>query len=260
MTTAAVYPLRPMGRDTLSWTYDLNGQLLSESSTKNSSSVSYTYDEVGSRRTMSLDSTPFSAYDYDSALRLKSITRASDVFAFAYDVASRRTGMTYPNSIATTYEYDSESRLERVTAKLGASVVTDFQYTYNAVGNRTQKQTPDLTENYEYDRSDQLEEVVRTGTGANRWHYAYDPSGNRTTEQIGDAPLQASYDNMNRLLSTSAGGTLAFKGSLDEPGTVMIEGQPAEVDSADVFYGTTESTSGTNTVVVVATDPSSKHL
>ena len=133
--------------------------------------------------------------------------------------------------------------------------MTDFQYTYNAVGNRTQKETPDLTETYEYDRADQLVEVLRTGTGTNRWNYAYDPAGNRTTEQVGDAPLQASFDNMNRLLSTSAGGALAFKGTLNEPAAVTIQGKPAEVDSTNKFEGVVNSTSGTNTVTVVATDP-----
>jgi RHS repeat-associated protein len=245
------------GTDTLSWEYDLNGRVRSETSTKNNSTVSYEYDEVGNRRTLSLDGTPFGAYGYDSALRLTSITRESDVFAFTYDAASRRTGMLYPNGIATAYEYDTESRLERITAKLGTTVITDFQYAYNAVGNRTEKQTPDLTETYRYDRADQLVEVVRTGTAANRWHYNYDPAGNRTTEQIGNAPVQASFDNMNRLISTGAGGALTFKGSLDEPATVTIDEQPAEVDSSNAFQGTVSSTSGTNTVVVEATDPSS---
>ena len=245
------------GTDTLSWAYDLKGRLLSETSTKNSSTVSYTYDEVGNRRTANLDGSPFTAYDYDGALRLKSITRASNVFSFGYDVASRRTSMTYPNGIATTYAYDTESRFERITAKLDTSVVTDFQYSYNAVGNRTEKATPDLTETYAYDRVDELVGVVRTGTAANRWHYAYDPAGNRTTEQIGDDPVEASYDNMNRLLSTSAGGSILVKGSLDESATVAINGKAAEVDSSDAFQGTVESGSGTNTITVEATDPSS---
>jgi RHS repeat-associated protein len=245
------------GTDTLSWEYDSNGRVLSESSTKNSSTVSYEYDEVGNRRVLSLDGTPFSAYGYDAALRLTSITRDSDVFAFTYDAASRRTGMLYPNGIATAYEYDTESRLERITAQLGTTVITDFQYTYNVVGNRTEKQTPELTEAYRYDRADQLVGVVRTGTAANRWAYSYDPAGNRTTEQVGNAPVQASFDDMNRLLSTSAGGALAFKGSLDEPATVTIDGQAADVDGSNEFQGTVSSSSGTNTVVVAATDPSS---
>jgi RHS repeat-associated protein len=164
--------------------------------------------------------------------------------------------MHYPNGIATAYEYDTESRLERITAQLGTTVITDFQYTYNVVGNRTEKQTPELTEAYRYDRADQLVEVVRTGTAANRWHYDYDPVGNRTTEQIGNAPVQAGFDNMNRLHSTSAGGTLIFKGTLDEAGTVTVAGVAAEVDSSELFRGTVVSTSGTNSVVVEATDPS----
>jgi YD repeat-containing protein len=65
-----------------------------------------------------------------------------------YDTASRRTGMLYPNGITTAYEYETQSRLERITAKLGTTVITDFRYAYNAVGNRTEKHTPDLTETY----------------------------------------------------------------------------------------------------------------
>ena len=243
------------GTDTLSWTYDRSSRVLSEASTKNSSTVSYTYDPVGNRRTTSLNGTPFNAYDYDGALRLEAITRGPNVFSFDYDAASRRTNLIYPNGITTTYAFDTESRLQRLTAKLGTTVVTDFQYTYNVAGNRTQKTTPDLTETYEYDRADQLVEVLRTGTAANRWNYAYDPAGNRTTEQIGNAPVQASFSNMNRLLSTSAGGALAFKGTLNEPATVTIQGKAAAVDSANKFEGSVNSTSGTNTVAVVATDP-----
>jgi YD repeat-containing protein len=73
------------GTDTLSWTYDANSRILSESSTENASTVSYTYDEVGYRKTASLGGTTFVAYDYDSALRLESIARGSNVFEFDYD-------------------------------------------------------------------------------------------------------------------------------------------------------------------------------
>jgi RHS repeat-associated protein len=72
---------------------------------------------------------------------------------------------------------------------------------------------------------------------------------------VGNAPVQASYDNMNRLLSTGAGGALAFKGTLNEPATVTVQGKPAAVDNTNKFEGSVNSTSGTNTVSVVATDP-----
>jgi len=95
------------GTDTLSWTSDRSGRVLSEASTKNSSTVSYTYDQVGNRRTTSLNGTPFNAYDYDGALRLEAITRGPNVFSFDYDAASRRTSLIYPNGIVTTYAYDT---------------------------------------------------------------------------------------------------------------------------------------------------------
>jgi YD repeat-containing protein len=43
------------GADTLHWTYDLAGQLLSELSTSNNSTVSYAYDAAGNRISVSLD-------------------------------------------------------------------------------------------------------------------------------------------------------------------------------------------------------------
>jgi len=243
------------GTDTLSWTYNVNSRILSESSTKNSSAVSYTYDEVANLESISLNGTPLVTYDYDSVLRLEGITRGPNVFSFDYDGASRHASMIYPNGVVTTYTYDSESRLTRLTAKLGATVLTDFQYTFSDSGNVTRKQTPEFTEDYRYDGADQLMEVVRTGQYANRWYYSYDASGNRTMEQIGDSPTLATFDNMNRLLSTSAGGALTFKGTLNEPATVTVQGKPAAVDGSNKFEKSVSSTSGTNTVAVVATDP-----
>jgi YD repeat-containing protein len=40
------------GTDTLTWTYDLAGQLLSEQSVKNASTVAYNYDLGGNRLTL----------------------------------------------------------------------------------------------------------------------------------------------------------------------------------------------------------------
>jgi RHS repeat-associated protein len=165
--------------------------------------------------------------------------------------------MIYPNGVVTTYSYDSESRLTRLTANRGAAVLTDLQYTFSDSGNITRKQTPEFTEDYQYDGADQLVEAVRTGQYANRWYYSYDAAGNRTTEQIGDSPTVASFDSMNRLLSTSAGGALTFKGTLNEPATVKVQGKPAAVDGSNKFEGPVNSSSGTNTVSVVATDPNS---
>src|SRR5207247_1849171 len=129
--------------DNLTWTYDLAGQLLSEASTKNASAVAYTYDDGGNRLSVSLNGSVYLTYAYDDASRLTTITRATSNFGLGYDNANRRTSLTYPNGINTGYTYDTLNRLTRLKADLGATPVTDFQYTYDGAGNRTRKQEHD---------------------------------------------------------------------------------------------------------------------
>jgi len=244
------------GTDTLTWSYDLAGRMVSEQSAKNASTVAYTYDPAGNRATVSLDGAPFASYGYDTASRLTSITRESNVFSFAYDSSSRRTSMTYPNGVVTSYDYDNASRLTRITAQKDATVITDFNYTYNVVDNRTQKATPDLVEDYGYDALDQLTTVTRSGAEAKYWRYVYDKVGNRTSEQVDDAVTGATHDNMNRLLSRKAGGALGVSGSVSEPATVTVQGAPAPVAADNTFHGAATVAEGTSEVDVTATDPS----
>jgi RHS repeat-associated protein len=91
----------------------------------------------------------------------------------------------------------------------------------------------------------------------NRYAYVYDPAGNRTAEQLDDAVTGASYNNRNQLMSRQAGGALLFRGSLNEQATVMVQGKPAQVAVDNSFVGSAQASSGTSSVVVTATDPSS---
>jgi RHS repeat-associated protein len=249
------------GTDTLTWAYDLAGQVLSEQSTKNASTVAYTYDTGGDRLSVSLDGQVFVSYAYDDASRLTSISRSANVFGFGYDNANRRTSMTYPNGITTTYAYDTVSRLTNLAANLGQTPVTSFSYTYDAAGNRMSKAQLDYTETYSYDPLYRLTTVERTGAGANRWLYGYDKVGNRTSEQIGDAVSTSSYNEKNQLLSRTGGGPMRWRGTLNEPGnvaftTVTVNGKPARMLQGNVFEAILDMTPGNNTVTVQATDVS----
>jgi len=106
---------------------------------------------------------------------------------------------------------------------------------------------------YGYDAADQLTRAVQWSTDSTpailkRYAYTYDPAGNRTSEQIDDAITMATHDSLNRLVSQAPGGAITVAGNLNEPATVRIQGQPAAVDPANVFRGTTPSASGTNDV------------
>jgi RHS repeat-associated protein len=264
-TPAVSYTYDPGGRlatagngtDTLTWSYDLAGQLLSEASTKNASTVAYTYDLGGNRLSVSLDGQVFVSYGYDDASRLTTITRGSNVFSFGYNNANRRTSLSYPNGIATSYTYDTLSRLTNLTAALGQTTITQWGYTYDAAGNRTQKSSTDHAENYTYDPLDRLTESNRTGSiGAKRWLYGYDAVGNRAREQIDDNVITPSYNEKNQLTSTAVGGLLRFRGTLNEPGMVTVAGQPARMLTGNTFEATVSVSPGTNTIAVAATDTS----
>ena len=99
------------GTDTLTRTYDLLGEVLSEESQANASVVEYTYDLDGNRLSVSLNGQVVVSYGYDDASRLTTITRATSNWTLGYDAASRRTPLLHPNTVTTTYGYDVVSRL-----------------------------------------------------------------------------------------------------------------------------------------------------
>jgi RHS repeat-associated protein len=242
------------GTDTLTWSYDLAGQLLSEQSSKNASTVAYTYDDGGNRLSVGLNGQVFVTYAYDDASRLTTIMRGANVFGFGYDNANRRTSMQYPNGITTNYTYDNLNRLTRMKADLGATPITDFQYLYDAAGNRTRKQQLDYTEDYSYDPLYRLTGVERSAGLTGIWHYGYDPVGNRTTAQTNNSVSTSAFNEKNQLTSSSGGGTLKVRGTLNEPGTAKVNGSPARMLAGNVFEGTIQATTGTNTFAVEATD------
>jgi len=215
-----------------------------------------TKDLGGNRLTLSLDGTLFVSYAYDDASRLTTITRGSSNVGFGYDNANRRTSMTYPNGITTNYTYDTVNRLTRLKADLGATPITDFQYTYDDAGNRKKKQQLDYTEDYSYDPLYRLTGVERSAGLTGIWHFGYDAVGNRLTNQINDSVLTSVFSEKNQLTSSSGGGTLRVRGTLNEPGTANVNGSPARMLAGNVFEATIQATTGTNTFAVEATDQS----
>jgi RHS repeat-associated protein len=251
------------GTDTLTWTYDLAGQLLSEQSSKNASTVAYTYDAAGNRLTVSLDGALFVSYGYDDASRLTTITRGANVFAFAYDDANRRTSMSYPNGVTTSYVYDTLNRLLNLQANHvpTSTPITSFTYTYDAAGNRTRKQQLDYTEDYRYDGLYRLTQAERTGGLAGIQTWSYDAVGNRLTNQKDGVVTTSSYNEKNQLLSTAGGGSLLWRGTLDEPGNVSftsatVNGKPARMLPGNVFEALLPMQPGPNAVTLEARDTS----
>jgi RHS repeat-associated protein len=97
--------------------------------------------------------------------------------------------------------------------------------------------------------------------GSSRTGYTYDAVGNRLSEQAGGSVIGGSFNEKNQLLSLSPGGTMRWRGSLDEPGSVTftsatVNGKPARILAGNVFEADLPMAVGTNTVTIRATDTS----
>jgi RHS repeat-associated protein len=230
--------------------------------------ITYTYDELGRVVERDINATDVT-WAFDALGRVTSEVNVLGTFTYTYEgVTARLATVTYPNSQTSTYSYFGNSgdhRLQTIHHKYpNASTLSKYDYTYDAVGNiltwqlQADSASPTIWL-YGYDAANQLMRAVHQTTGGSpttlkRYGYGYDPAGNRTHEQIDDAITAASYDSSNRLLSHNAGGRLTFAGSLNEPGTVTVQGVPATVAATNAFGGVVPLSAGINEVTVVARD------
>lgn len=242
--------------------------------------VLYTYDELGRLASRGLTGLA-TTFAYDSLGRVTTIGTSlagppatpPGNFTYTYDgVTPRPLTLTYPNGQQTQYTYlgnDDDRHLGQIKHRVSATGATlsQFDYAYTDVGNiRTWTQqvgaNPAKVYAFGYDAADQLTSARISGPPAlpvpSRFSYAYDKTGNRTGEQLDDAATQASYNARNQLTTRQPGGALLFRGTVDEPATVTVQGKPAEVSPTGTpypFTGQAQVPPGTSSVVVTATDP-----
>jgi RHS repeat-associated protein len=232
--------------------------------------INYTYDELGRVATRMLNSTG-TELTYDVLGRLSQLEFPIGTFDYTYVAQTgRRSTVTYPNGQTTTYSYlddEHDFRLQTIHHKNpSAATLSKFDYTYDTVGNILtwrQERAGSAAKIYTFthDLADQLTSAVLTDTSTpatilERQAWAYDEAGNRTVDQTDDAVFATSHDAMNRLQSRAPGGPIVFAGSLNEAGTVTIDGTPAQVDASNNFTGTATLSGATTTVTVKAKDAS----
>jgi len=139
------------------------------------------------------------------------------------------------SGVTTTRSYDALDRLAGITASGGAGTVQNLSYSYDAIGNLTQRvdNTQGLTENFAYDGLNRL--LASGGPGLITRSYDYDAIGNLTyksdvgTYTYGAKPhavssvsgtVNASYSyDPNGNLTSGAGRTLTYM-SFNLPRTI----------------------------------------
>jgi RHS repeat-associated protein len=191
-----------------------------------------------------IDGTTFS-YGYDAAKNLSSIVIPNEGTIEYGDYRWTRPGrVTYPGGTNRSLTYDGLLRSERILVQNAASeVLMDYRYTYDAVGNITEKNTEHGPYRYEYDRVDRLtvadypngpnNDQINESMAPNTFpfaddRYTYDLLGNRLEDERQTRAFQWEYNRNNELLHSGfatyeyneSGSTVAKK----DPGT----GQPIQ--------------------------------
>ena len=138
---------KTVGGVTTNYTYDLAGQLASES--RPGYSCSYTYDANGNRLTKTLNGVT-ETYTYDDGDKM--LTAGSK--SYGYDAAGRTTSVTNGSSV-TNLSYDWESRLTSLSGATTAS------YTYNGLDTRVSKIEGGVTNTYVRDGVGVTAPVIR---------------------------------------------------------------------------------------------------
>jgi RHS repeat-associated protein len=209
---------------TYTFSYDSRNRLSRVDDSRFNRSISYTYDKMGRRTTVTDGEGGVHTYAWDARNQLTSITSPSGARAqFRYDALSRTASLTYSNGVASAYSYDPRSRLTSLThGEIGS-----FAYTYDKRSNPLTVSDASGTHAYQYDELNRL--TTASHPSAPEESFRYDRTGNRLAS-AGDSGY--SYDPAGRLLAAEG-----FTYKYDNHGNLVekagSEGVTAYVYSAE---------------------------
>jgi RHS repeat-associated protein len=184
-------------------------------------------------------------YGYDKPNRMTSVKDwGNRTTTYQYDVIGRLTTTTNPNGTSSTQTYDDASRLATLANRgPGSTVISNYAYTLDPVGNHLQVQQQEPIEptpilgafSYEYDAEDRIQNMegiaqtndangnltgsgsdaalgydfenhlVRYQSGANDWRWRYDGTGKRLELDMGDNEPQRFVLDVNTSLTQVIG-------------------------------------------------------
>ena len=222
--------------------------------------ITYAYDLVGNRRSITYPGGMRVTYGYDPAGRLLAVTNATtgEITAYGYNATNGLLQtVTLPVGVRVRYAYDglarpTDVRYEKTT---DGSLLALYHYELDAGGRRTELHVTVATnggeavtskERYTYDDLDRLVEAVYsaddTFDASDRTvAYTYDENGNRlvmTINEEGGTPEEIRYyvyGNENRLLMvTNQAGTVLGRYYYDGAGNCVRRVTPG--DTVEIDY------------------------
>ncbi len=168
--------------------------------------LTYTYDELDRRTSMSDSLGGTTTYAWDPEDRLTDLTAPwGTVYSFGYDGEGRRTSLTSTSGRNSTYGY-TNGLLTALSHVQSGVALTDLNYTHDVDGQLTaivDNLGPTKSKAISYDQLNRLVQVAegipasQGGTPIPVEDYAYDQEGNRTASHF--SALYSSNDH-NQLL------------------------------------------------------------
>jgi RHS repeat-associated protein len=228
--------------------YD-SGDRLTKVAYPNGRFLAYTYDAAG-RRTQMVDQSGFTVnYAYNSLGLLSTLTdgTGATIIAYTYGSLGELAREDKGNGTYTTYQYDANGNvLHLVNYSPSGTVDSRFDYTYNALGERTTMTTLDGKWTYGYDQVGQLTSAVFASTNpavsSQNLTYAYDANGNRTQTVINGVTTSYTTNNLDEY---TAVGTTTYQYDADGNLVKTISGSSTTTyayDSLDRLVGMTTPT------------------
>ena len=220
----------------LSYTYDDLNRVTQ--AVQDGKTVSYTYDAMGNRTRLTYPDNSFVTYTYNALNRLVQIKNATEetIADFTYDELSRRTRLDLRNGTRTEYQYDTLHRLTSLSSKKTSTetIITNFNYTFDRMGNRLSMTTPSGVNSYQYDAVYQLTGVDYPSPFTDM-NYNYDNVANRTST-VNGGMVNYTANTLNQY--TTAGDTVF---TYDANGNMTGSVAPAPTPAVPPYLGGTYS-------------------
>ena len=184
--------------------------------TDSSGTYTYAYDSLYRLTSINKDSSLQIAYQYDGNSNVSQVSYGGISIGYQYDTRNRLSavtngGLTYAgyqydqsgnlvlttnqmNGVSEQRQYDKAGRITKIKNAKSGSVISEYDYTYNAAGMIQTKTDATGTTGYGYDLAGRL--VTATLPGQET-HYEYDNVGNRAKSTTIYNDNRVYVDNMS---------------------------------------------------------------
>lgn len=232
----------------LTYTYDSRNLLtFLDYSSSITLDISYTYDSLGRRLTMT-DSTGTTSYTYDDLSRIVKVQASNGAVEYEYNSNNAVTAISYPGGMKADYNYDDAGKMTSVsTTDIGS-----IHYAYNNDSLPTTTTFPNgITTTRSYNANNELE-AITSKKGTNellKYTYEYDPT-KLVTKQTTTSSLPAitrnySYDSLSRMSSLTE-GTASTSFGFSDVNSLTVNARGVSLTYDSITHQVTDLDKGTN--------------